>query len=126
MLSFMFCCSPPNDRLELGAGCLLLGRRRQGLANLFATQLDAENALHLAENDVVWNATTRLVVVDDLRLLVDFRREILLTDSLRLTALLDCTGHGHVDSLVFELFGLAVELGGVEICAVLLVGAGVD
>lgn len=51
---------------------LLLGRRHQRLAPVFAPQLHAQHALHLAQDHVVRDSTTSLVVSHDLRLLTDF------------------------------------------------------
>lgn len=56
-------------------------------------ELDAECALHLAEDGVVGDGTAALVLVHDGLLLVDARREVFLRPALCLTALLDAQRH---------------------------------
>lgn len=53
---------------------LLTGRRERS-ADLLAAQLDANHALHLAQDQVVRDAAARLVVVHDLGLFADFLEE---------------------------------------------------
>lgn len=53
---------------------LLTGRRERS-ADLLAAQLDANHALHLAQDQVVRDAAARLVVVHDLGLFADFLKE---------------------------------------------------
>lgn len=73
--------TPPGGRTHPHFTCgtmplvlpaLLLLRRHQRLAPVFAPQLHAQHALHLTQDHVVRDSTTSLVVSHDLRLLADF------------------------------------------------------
>lgn len=83
------------------AAYLFLGaRRRKGLSDIFSTQFNSKHPFHLAQNDVIRDATTSFIVRDDLLLLVNFRRELLLTEALCLSSLLDVSSDIGVDRLV--------------------------
>lgn len=114
--------SPPDTgrTLFLGNG------RRDRLADVFASEFYAEHSLHFAQNDVVGDATTGLVVVDNLRLLVDFRCEILLAQCLRLAALLDVASDIAVDAFMLQFFSLTIEFCSISGWQMLLVGSGID
>lgn len=103
---------------------LLTGRRERS-ADLLAAQLDANHALHLAQDQVVRDAAARLVVVHDLGLFADFRGQILLGEPLRLAALHDQLGHVVRHGPMLQLVRFPVQLGGVLRCRMLLVGAGI-
>ena len=56
---------------------LLASLRGQRLSFVLAAELDAEDALQFAENLLVGNCFAGLVLVDNLRLLADFGRQVL-------------------------------------------------
>lgn len=119
---------------------------------ILAAQLHPDDALDLAQNQIVRDATACLVVVHHLRLLADFLRtrthiwfpvtapnalqfcwlccayrgQILLAQTLGVAALLDDLAHVQRHLVVLQLIGLAVQLGRVLGGDVLFVGASTD
>mmetsp|Transcript_21434 Transcript_21434/g.75447 ORF Transcript_21434/g.75447 Transcript_21434/m.75447 type:complete len:321 (+) Transcript_21434:217-1179(+) len=89
-----------------------------------ARQLDAERALHLADDDVVGDGLAALVQVDHRRLLVDAVRQILLLPALGRARLHDRLLQVQTDRRVAEVLDLLFELVRRGACAqVVAVGA---
>ena len=98
-------------------------KRKERRDNLsLSAKLNTEDTLHLAEDLVRGNGTTRLIVLNGLLGLVDLGGQLLLSHSLVVPGLLDSTRDILVDSLdLLSTLGL-VDLGVVVRSPPLLVG----
>lgn len=111
------------------------------MADVLSSKFYSNHTLHFTKNDVVGDSTGKImqikksnwfsdslvispssfVVIDDLRFLVNLRCKILLTQTLRLSALLDDTSDAVVNALVLQLFSLSVQFRSISGRSMLLI-----
>ena len=67
---------------------------------VFAPEFNSDSSFNFTEHSIVGNTLSGLVLINDLRLLIDFSRELFLSHSFGISSLLNEFSHTHADSLI--------------------------
>ena len=96
------------------------------MTDFFSTKFNSYDSFHLAQDDVVGNATSSFIIIYDLWLFIDFCRQILLRQSFGLASLLNIASDVSINRFVFQFFSLTIQFCGVSGWRMLFVGTSVD